>query len=271
MLIIDQEKSNEAMQRGSAVLGGTAMSDYRCGLGGNPHSVLHQEEIQWVDESTIIFQNKQFTRGFDLPINAYEKAVKFCCCEVSEESRPLCLILKHPHYLTVWIEQKGVSLIDEASASPINSPQPEGRVYDSLDGEPSTNHNQLPVSGKPDSLSKSETSSETPIITCATGTLREEEAGYWYNPPESESVATPKVSTGNLNQEQEIPDSEFHLHPRCQQITEQSIKRLSKKKYRGISYEVETILIQLPESELTTDDQGFVRKKSKKRYRGISY
>ncbi|NEP50378.1 MAG: hypothetical protein F6K65_16815 [Moorea sp. SIO3C2] len=239
MLIIDQEKSNQ--------------------------------EIQWLDESTIIFQNKIFTRGFDLPLNAYQKAVKFCCCEISEESRPLCLILKHPHYLTVWIEQQGVSLTDQASASAINSPQPEARVTDTLDSETTTNHNQLPVSGKPDSLSKSETSSETPIITCATRTLREQEAGYWYNPLESESVATPKVPTDNLNQEQEIPESEFQLHPRCQEITEQCVKRLSKKKYRGISYEVEAILIQLPESQLPTHDKGFVLQRSKKRYRGISY
>lgn len=231
MLIIDQEKSNQ--------------------------------EIQWVDESTIIFQNKRFTRGLDIAANAYQKAIKFCCCQRSDQSQPLCLILKNQHYWTVWIEQEQVSLTDEASASPINSPQREGRVTDSLDGETTTNHNQLPVSGKPDSLSKSETSSETPIIT--------EEAGYWYNPLESESVATPKVPTGNLNQEQEILESEFHVHPRCQQITEQSIKRLSKKKYRGISYKVEAILIQLPESQLQTDDKGFVLQGSKKRYRGISY
>ncbi|WP_424102038.1 hypothetical protein [Moorena producens] len=231
MLIIDQEKSNQ--------------------------------EIQWVDESTIIFQNKQFTRSLDLAPNAYQKAIKFCCCQRSDQSQPLCLIFKNQHYLTVWIEQQGVSLTDEASALPINSPQPEGRVTDSLDGEPTTNHNQLPVSSLPDLLSKSETSSETPIIT--------QEAGYWYNPPKSESVATPKVPTANVNQNQEIPESEFHLHPRCQQITEKSLKRLSKKKYRGISYEVETILIQLPESELTTDDKAFVLQGSKKKYRGISY
>ncbi|NEO80043.1 MAG: hypothetical protein F6J99_28935 [Moorea sp. SIO4G3] len=188
------------MQRG---LGGShgANSGADAGSAHRPmrHSLLHQEEIQWLDESTIIFQNKRFTRGFDLPLNAYQKAVKFCCCEISEESRPLCLILKHPHYLTVWMEQQGVSLTDEASASPINSPQPEGRFTDSLDGEPTTNHNQLPVSSLPDLLSKSETSSETPIIT--------QEAGYWYNRPESESVATPKVPTGDI-----LP----HAHQRLQ-------------------------------------------------------
>ncbi len=231
MLIIDQEKSNQ--------------------------------EIQWLDESTIIFQNKIFTRGFDLPLNAYEKAVKFCYCQISDQSQPVCLILKHPHYLTVWIEQQGVSLIDEASASPINSIQPEARVTDNLDGEPTTNHNQLPVSGKPDSLSKSETCSETLIIT--------EDVGYWYNPLESESLENPKVPTANLNQDQEIPESEFHVHPRCQEITEQSLQRLSKKKYRGISYEVEAILIQLPESQLPTHDKAFVLQGSNKRYRGISY
>ncbi|NEP52529.1 MAG: glycosyltransferase, partial [Moorea sp. SIO3C2] len=32
-----------AMQRGSAVLGVPPMSDYRCGLGGPPHSLLHQD------------------------------------------------------------------------------------------------------------------------------------------------------------------------------------------------------------------------------------
>ncbi|AOX01737.1 hypothetical protein BJP34_21890 [Moorena producens PAL-8-15-08-1] len=189
MLIIDQEKSNP--------------------------------EIQWLDECTIIFQNKQFTRGLDIAPNAYQKAFNFCFSKLSEQSQPLCLILKNPHYLTVWMEQQGVSLTDEAEASPINSPQPEARFPDTLDGEPTTNHNQLPVSGLADSLSKSETCSETPIIT--------QNPRYWYNPTKSESLATPKVPTGNLNQEQEIPESEFHVHPRCQQITEQSLKRLSNK------------------------------------------
>ncbi|OLT61038.1 hypothetical protein [Moorena bouillonii] len=311
------------------------------------------QEIQWLDESTIIFQNKIFTRGFDISPNAYQKSLKLCSCEISEEFRPLYLVLENPHYLTVWIEQQGVSLTDEASASPINSPQPEGRVTDTLDGEPTTNHNQLPVSDLPDSLSKSETSSETPIIT--------QNPGDWHNSTESDSPATPKVPTGNLDQEKVVsetavsdqnntllaevgnreqgtgnsgedltqtlsenyfckekvvsetavsdqnntllaevgnreqgtgnsgedltqtlsenyfckssntPKAEGDLNPSGQQITKQSGKRVFKKKYRGIVYEVEAMLIQLPESELTTDDKGFVRKKSKKRYRGISY
>ncbi|NEO80040.1 hypothetical protein [Moorena sp. SIO4G3] len=267
MLIIDPEKINQAMQRG---------------LGGSPHSLLHQEEIQWLDESTIIFQNKIFTRGFDLSPNVYKKSLKFCSCQISEEFRPLYLVLEYPHYLTIWIEQKERSLANKVFSSQINSAKPkftdvlslrtaisEPETPRHLDSEESTNHNQFPRPVLPDSLPEAETSSEASIVT--------QNPGYWYNSTESDSPENPKVPTGNLDQEKVVsetavsdqnnkPKAEGDLNPSGQQITKQSAKRVFKKKYRGIVYEVEAILIQLP-----TDAQGFVIQRPKKKYRGISY
>ncbi|WP_287252063.1 hypothetical protein [Moorena sp. SIO4E2] len=122
--------------------------------------------------------------------------------------------------------------------------------------------------GLPDSLPEDISTSEASIVT--------QNPGYCYNPTESDSPATPKLATGNLNQEQEIPESEFHVHPRCQQITEQSLQRLSKKKYRGISYQEQDVLSQLPESELSpnseaSNSEALDQKRSKKTYRGVPF
>ncbi|EGJ34295.1 MULTISPECIES: hypothetical protein [Moorena] len=241
------------------------------------------QEIQWLDESTIIFQNKIFKRGFDLSPNAYKKSLKCCSCEICEEFRPLYLVLEHPHYLTIWIEEKEASLANKVFSSPINSDQPkftdvlslktarsEAETPRHLDSEESRNHNQFPTPVLPDSLPEDDVSaSEASIVT--------QNPGYWHNSTESDSPENPKVPTGNLDQEKVVsetavsdqnntPKAEGDLNPSCQQITKQSVKRVSKKKYRGICYEVEAIFLQLP-----TDAQGFVIQRSKKKYRGISY
>ncbi|NEO90491.1 hypothetical protein [Moorena sp. SIO3I6] len=234
------------------------------------------QQIEWLDKSTIIFQNKLFTRGFDISPNYFQKALKFCCCQISEESPPLYLVLEHPHYLTIWIEQKEVTLANEGYSLSINSAQPNSTDYLSLraarseaetprhlDGEQSRNHNQLPRPVLTDSLPEDVSVSEASIVT--------ENTGYCYNSTESDSLAHPKVPTGNLNQQQEITESEFHVHPRCQQITQQSLIRLSKKKYRGIYYQDQDILSQLPESELSPNSKALDQKGSKKTYRGVPY
>ncbi|NEO39328.1 MAG: hypothetical protein F6J90_24525 [Moorea sp. SIOASIH] len=227
--------------------------------------ILYQEaatqQIEWLDKSTIIFQNQLFTRAFDISPNYFQKAFKFCCYQISEESPPLYLVLEHPHYLTMWIEQKEVTLAEEGYSLSINSSQLNSTDYLSLraarseaetprhlDGEQSRNHNQLPRPVLTDSLPEDVSVSEASIVT--------QNSGYWYNPTESDSPATPKLATGNLNQEQEIPESEFHLHPRFQEITKQSLKRLSKKKYRGISYQEQDVLSQLPKSQLSPSGIG---------------
>lgn len=234
------------------------------------------QKIEWLDNSTIIFQNKLFSRGFDIFPNAYPKAFKFCLCKIYDESPPMYLILEHPHYLTIWIEQEEVSVTDDVFTSPIKSDQPKStdslllkaprykaETPRHLDGEESRNHNQFPTAVLPDSLPKDVSASEASIVT--------ENLGYWYNRKKSDSQATSKVPTGNLNQQQEIPESEFQVHPRCQEITEQSLEGLSKKKYRGISYQKQDVLIQLPESELSSNSQELDQKESKKTYRGVPY
>lgn len=234
------------------------------------------QKIEWLDNSTIIFQNKLFSRGFDIFPNAYPKAFKFCLCKKYDESPFMYLILENPHYLTIWIEQEEVSVTDDVFTSPINSDKPkstdslllkaprsEAKIPRHLDGEESRNHNQFPTAVLPDSLPENISASEASVVT--------ENPGYWYNPTESDSPATPKVPTGNLNQQQEIPESEFQLHPRSHQITEQSLERLSKKKYRGISCQEQDVLIQLPESELSPNSEVLDQKGSKKTYRGVPY
>ncbi|AOY82184.2 hypothetical protein BJP36_22035 [Moorena producens JHB] len=233
------------------------------------------QQIEWLDKSTIIFKNKLFTRGFDISPNYFQKAFKFCC-QISEESPPLYLVLEHSQYLTIWIEQKEVTLAEKCYTLSINSSQPNSTDYLSLrvarseaetprhlDGEQSRNHNQLPRPVLTDSLPEDVSVSEASIVT--------QNSGYWYNPTESNSPATPKLATGNLNQEQEIPESEFHLHPRFQEITKQSLKRLSKKKYRGISYQEQDVLSQLPKSQLSPNSQALDQKRSKKTYRGVPF
>ncbi|NEO21930.1 MULTISPECIES: hypothetical protein [unclassified Moorena] len=192
------------------------------------------QKIELLDKSQIIFQNKLFTKWFDIFPKAYQKAFKFCRSQISDEYSSLYLLVEHRHYLTIWIEQEEVSLANKVYSSPINSDQPKST--DSLplmaaiskgenpryfDGEQSRNPNQFPREVLPDSLPEDISASEASIVT--------ENLGYWYNHTEYYSPATPKLATGNLNQEQEIPESEFHLHPRFQEITKQSLKRLSKK------------------------------------------
>ncbi|WP_293107056.1 hypothetical protein, partial [Moorena sp. SIO3I6] len=197
MLRIDPEKINQAMQRG---------------LGGSPHERLHQEEIKWLDECTIIFQNKIFTRGFDLSPNAYKKSLKCCSCEISEEFRPLYLVLEYPYYVTIWIEQKEKSLANKVFSSPINSDQPkftdvlslrtaisEAETPRHLDSEESRNPNQFPTPVLPDSLPEDVSASEASIVT--------QNPGYLYNSTESDSPANPKVLTGNLDQEKVVSET----------------------------------------------------------------
>ncbi len=131
--------------------------------------IIDQEEatqhIEWLDKYTIIFNNQIFTRGFDIFPNAYQKAFEFCCQLSSDEDPPLYLILKHPYYLTVWIEQKEVTLVKGIFNSPINIYKPKSTASLSLkaarskadtpnyiDGEESRNNNQLATPGLPDSL-----------------------------------------------------------------------------------------------------------------------
>ncbi|NER85949.1 MULTISPECIES: hypothetical protein [unclassified Moorena] len=246
--------------------------------------IIDQKEasqtIEWLDKSTIIFQNKLFTICFYISQSFFKKSFHFCG-ELSEKYPNFYLLVEPPNYLTIWIEQKPVTLADEVSSSPINSAQPLSTDYLSLkaarseaetprhlDGKQSRNHNQLATPGLPDSLPEDISTSEASIVT--------QNPGYCYNPTESDSPATPKLATGNLNQEQEIPESEFHVHPRCQQITEQSLQRLSKKKYRGISYQEQDVLSQLPESELSpnseaSNSEALDQKRSKKTYRGVPF
>ncbi|NEO69069.1 hypothetical protein [Moorena sp. SIO3H5] len=234
------------------------------------------QKIESLDKSTIIFNNKLFTRGFDIFPNAYKKAFQFCIGKKNEEYSPVYLLVEHPHYITIWIEQEEVSVTDDVFTSPINSDQPkstdslllkapryQGKSPRHLDGEESRNHNQFPTPVLSDLVPKDVSVSEASIVT--------QNAAYWYNPTESDSPQNPKVPTGNLNQQQEIPESEFQVHPQCQQITEESLKRLSKKKYRGIYYQEQDILIQLPESELSLNSQVLDQKESKKTYRGVPY
>ncbi|NEO82189.1 hypothetical protein [Moorena sp. SIO4G3] len=213
------------------------------------------QQVEWLDNSTIIFQNQLFTRGFDIFPNAYKKAFKFCLCKISEESQPLYLLLEHPHFFTLWMEQQKGILSNEIFSFPINIVQPKStdslslqaarykaETLRHLDGEESRNHNQFSTAVLPDSLPEDISASKASVVT--------ENVGYWYNSTESDSPENSKVATGHLNQDQEIPESEFQVHPRCQQITEQCLKRLSKNKYRGIYYQEQDFLIQLRQSEL---------------------
>ncbi|MGB7445162.1 MAG: hypothetical protein WA919_29165, partial [Coleofasciculaceae cyanobacterium] len=77
---------------------------------------LERQGISYKEALQIIFRNRLFTRGLDLPPKSRQVALKFA--QYYLDSGFVCLLAEHRWYLTVWLEDQKANLINNKINTP---------------------------------------------------------------------------------------------------------------------------------------------------------
>jgi len=182
---------------------------------------LELQGINYKEALQIIFRNRLFTRGLDLPPKSRQVALKFA--QYYLDSGFVCLLAENRWYLTVWLEaqktnvlntQIDISTTTESNDTNILSQPAESK----MDKDVSTNDNSYSDHLQTDAQELSE--------------FNEPEEFIWEkSPPSLEIDIKPLVqpqSTSELDKNSS--------HNNSSKSENESPKKRKKRRYRGISY-----------------------------------
>ena len=87
---------------------------------------LEIQGINYKEALQIIFQNRLFTRGLDLPPKSRQAALKFA--QYYLDSGFVCLLAEHRWYLTVWLEAQKTNVINSQINKPITTDKSDTNI-----------------------------------------------------------------------------------------------------------------------------------------------